>query len=318
MMTTERQPVYYEYDDVFIQPNYSTITTRALVDTSVLLCSEHSAHSMKLKVPVISSNMDTVTESGMASALTQAGAVGALHRFMTISDNVEMYTSHSNCFVSIGVNRDWQERALALHKAGARFFVVDIAHGHSQLMRNTVEWLRGMFDRDIFIMAGNVGTPEAVRDLDKWTIDAIKIGIGGGWACLTKDVTGVYTPMFTTVQRCAEVTDKAVIADGGARSYADVAKAIGAGATAVMSGYFFAGCPEAPRQKTGMSDETKVVYRGMASRDAMSVIRSEEELPTPEGRTILVDKKPSAKNIVEEIAGGLRSAYSYTGARSTS
>jgi IMP dehydrogenase len=267
---------------------------------------------MKLGVPIISSNMDTITESQMASVMTDAGGVGALHRFMSITQNVEHYLKHSNCFVSIGVNRDWQERTLALHKAGARFFVVDIAHGHSQLMRTTVEWLRGMFDKDIFIMAGNVGTADAVRNLDRWTVDAIKIGLSGGFVCETKNVTGVQTPMFTTVQLCSQATSKPIIADGGARSYGDVAKAIGAGATAVMSGYFFAGCPETPPSCKGVN-----VYRGMASRDAMNAIRVGENLPTPEGRSVEVSAKPSAKVVVEELAGGLRSAYSYVGARNT-
>lgn len=139
--------------------------------------------------------------------------------------------------------------------------------------------------------------------------------------CETKNVTGVNTPMFTAVQQCAEATDKPIIADGGARAYGDVAKAIGAGATAVMSGYFFAGCPENPERSKiydPINHTYKPIYRGMASRDAMAVIRETEKgLPTPEGRSTTTSLKPSAKVVVEEIAGGLRSAYSYVGARTT-
>lgn len=318
--------LYYEYDQVFIQPDFSDIMSRSEVDTSVNLVSSDSNLSMKLRVPVISANMDTVTEGEMAKALSQAGACGAIHRFMTIPDNVLSYiqvvsNKGLDCFVSIGTSRDWQERAVALYSAGARFFVVDIAHGHSQMMKNTVEWLRTRFGRDIFIMAGNVGTPQAVRDLDSWGADAIKVGIGGGFVCETKNVTGVNTPMFTTIRECAAATDKPVIADGGARAYGDVAKAIGTGATAVMSGYFFAGCPENP-ERSKIYDPTthtyKPIYRGMASRDAMAVIRETDKgLPTPEGRSTTTNLKPSAKVVVEEIAGGLRSAYSYVGARTT-
>lgn len=177
--------LYYEYDDVFIQPDFSDILSRSEVDTSVVLASSDSSFSIKLSVPIISSNMDTVTEGEMAKALSQAGACGAIHRFMTIPDNVLSYiqvvsNKGLDCFVSIGTSRDWQERAVTLYSAGARFFIVDIAHGHSQMMKNTVEWLRTRFGRDIFIMAGNVGTPQAVRDLDSWGADAIKVGIGGG------------------------------------------------------------------------------------------------------------------------------------------
>lgn len=127
--------------------------------------------------------------------------------------------------------------------------------------------------------------------------------------------------MFTTVQMCSEVTDKPIIADGGARAYGDVAKAIGAGAAAVMSGYFFAGCPENPERSKIYDPIThtyRPIYRGMASRDAMAIIRdTEKNLPTPEGRSTTTNLKPSAKIVIEEIAGGLRSAYSYVGARST-
>ena len=318
--------IYVEYDDVFIHPGFSDILSRSEVDTSVTLSSKDSDHSLTLKVPVISANMDTVTEGEMAKTLSQAGACGAIHRFMTIEDNVLSYAQattqkDTEAFVSIGTSRDWQERAEALHKAGARFFVVDIAHGHTQMMKNTIQWLRNRFGRDLFIMAGNVGTPQAVQDLDSWGVDGIKTGIGGGFVCETKNVTGVNTPMFTTVLNCARNTDKPIIADGGARAYGDVAKAIGAGATAVMSGYFFAGCPENPERSRVYDPIThtyKPIYRGMASRDAMAIIRElDKNLPTPEGRSTTTSLKPSARVVVEEIAGGLRSAYSYVGARTT-
>ena len=310
--------ISYEYDDVFIKPRYSTVLSRQEVSTAVTLESKDSCHKLTIDVPVISANMDTVTESAMTIALAESGAIGSLHRFMSIEENISEFLKEKKCFVSIGVNRDWKERAIALHNAGARFFIVDIAHGHSKMMKNSVRWLRSQFGKDIFIMAGNVGTPEAVSDLDNWGVDCIKVGIGGGYVCETKNVTGVNTPMFSTVRDCANATDKPIIADGGARSYGDVAKAIGVGATAVMSGYFFAGSPETP-ERSRIYDPTthaiKSVYRGMASRDAMNVIREQANMPTPEGRTTVTNEKPSVKLIVNEIAGGLRSAFSYVGAR---
>jgi IMP dehydrogenase len=310
--------ISYEYDDVFIKPRYSTVLSRKEVSTAVTLESKDSCHKITIDVPVISANMDTITESGMTKALAEAGAIGSLHRFMSIEENVSEFNKETKCFVSIGVNRDWKERAIALHNAGARFFIVDIAHGHSKMMKNSVRWLREQFGKDIFIMAGNVGTPEAVGDLDDWTVDAIKVGIGGGFVCETKNVTGVNTPMFSTIAECAKATDKPIIADGGARAYGDIAKALGAGASAVMSGYFFAGSPETPdrtRQYDPSTGSYKHIYRGMASKDAMNVIREQVNMPTPEGRTTETSEKPSVKFIVNEIAGGLRSAFSYVGAR---
>lgn len=313
----------YEYSDVFIVPNFSDVTSRKQVNTEVILGSPNSKLSLSLMVPVVSANMDTVTGSRMAIALWQAGAIGALHRFNSIPEAVEKFCevqrAQANCFVSLGVNGNWHERAEALYTAGARFFIVDIAHGHSSMMENTVKWLRRTYGRDIFIVAGNVGTSWAVDSMRDWKVDAIKVGIGGGKVCLTKNVTGVVTPMFSTVLECSQRASRwgiPVIADGGAREYGDVAKAIGAGATAVMSGYFFAGCPEAPCVG-GTTEKGEVIYRGMASSEAAVKVRSVDTLPTPEGETILVSKKPSAKEIVELLKGGLQSAYSYIGATST-
>lgn len=329
-MSCSSRERFLEYDDVFILPEYSDVVSRSEVSTAVILESRDSKQTYSMAIPVISSNMDTITEEIMSAVLTEAGAGSAIHRFSDISVNVYQYKqtmlntegkrSTSGPFVSIGTNRDWKERALALYDAGARYFVVDVAHGHSKMMRDTLAWLRYSFGSEIFIMAGNVGTPEAVADLDCWGADAIKVGIGGGFVCETKNITGVNTPMFTTVMKCAAATDKPVIADGGARAYGDVAKALGAGASAVMSGYFFAGCPETPARARVYNSETHVyqpIYRGMASRGAMEVIRSnDDKLPTAEGRSTTTSPKPSAKIVVEEIAGGLRSAFSYVGARS--
>lgn len=313
----------YEYSDVFIVPNHSTVTSRKQVNTEVLLESPNSDLSLSIAVPVISANMDTVTGPKMAIALWEAGAIGALHRFNSISEAVEEFLevqrAQANCFVSLGVNSNWQERASALYEAGARFFIVDIAHGHSSMMENTVKWLRSRFGRDIFIVAGNIGTSWAVDSMKDWKVDAVKVGIGGGKVCLTKNVTGVVTPMFSTVLECSQRASKwgiPVIADGGAREYGDVAKAIGAGATAVMSGYFFAGCPESPCVG-GTTEKGEVIYRGMASSEAAVKVRSVDTLPTPEGESIFVSKKPSAKEVVELLKGGLQSAYSYVGATST-
>lgn len=321
-MANIQQKPSYEYSDVFIIPNFSDVSSRKQVNTEIFLSSPNSDLNLSIMVPIISTNMDSVTGPEMAIALWCAGAIGALHRFNTIPEAVEEFQkvqrAQANCFVSLGVNSNWQERAHALYTAGARFFIVDIAHGHSSMMENTVKWLRNTFGRSVFIVAGNVGTAWAVDSMHEWKVDAVKVGIGGGKVCLTKNVTGVVTPMFSTVLECSERANRwgiPVIADGGCREYGDVAKAIGAGATAVMSGYFFAGCPEAPC--VGKTEKGEVVYRGMASSEAAIKVRSVDTLPTPEGEAILVSQKPSAKEVVELLKGGLQSAYSYVGARHT-
>lgn len=311
-----------EYEDVFLVPRYSDISSRQEVDVSTILSSPNSDIKIELKVPVISANMDTVTGALMARSIRDAGAIGALHRFIDINGSVREFMDTglkgNETFVSVGVNSDWQERVTDLHDAGARAFIVDIAHGHSLLMKTTIEWIKSKYNKDVFVIGGNVGTPRACKDLVDWGADGVKVGLAGGFVCETKNVTGVLTPMFSTVMNCSTHIQSCglhqpIIADGGARHYGDIAKALGAGASAVMSGYFFAGCPETP---VNFDPETNTsVYRGMASRDAMRTIRTENQLPTPEGRTTTVSMKPSVKTVVAEIKGGLQSAFSYMGSR---
>lgn len=340
----------YIYDDVYIIPSYSEVISRQTVH----LPGDFSEFGER--VPVISSNMDTITGAAMSKAMFEAGAVGALHRFMSIEDNVKAWEeSGKHGFVSVGVNRDSKDRAKALYEAGARDFIIDIAHGHSLAMKEMIQWMKSEFASPaLHIMAGNVTTPRAVKDLESWGATSVKVGIGPGSVCLTKDVTGVTMPIFSAVLECAAASNIPIIADGGIKKYGDVAKAIGAGAQAVMIGGLFAGCDETPpmvelKEATLENDKLwgnfghaielgsdfinsanrelwsnslyrlkkakdNVIYRGMASTEAMKVIRSDGNLPTAEGKSISVEPKGSAMKVVADIAGGLRSAYSYVGA----
>lgn len=307
---------FLEYKDVFIKPQYSEVTSRKQVDVGVTL-----PNGQHLDVPVISANMDTVTEDAMARAMIKGGAAAAIHRFMSIERNVELFkNSPVETWVSIGVNADSKDRAKCLYEAGARNFVVDIAHGHSLMMKETIAWLLGEFGSSITIMAGNVATPDAVSNLASWGAHIIKVGIGPGNVCLTKNVTGVTVPQFSAVLNCAQkaktlyqekfITRKIfIVADGGITEYGDVAKALAAGAHMVMSGRLFASCKEAPGERI----DGKKVYRGMASRDAMLTIRSPDSLPTAEGMSTLIDSSEhSASEVCSQIKGALQSSFSYS------
>lgn len=309
------------YEDVFIYPRYSEVETRKDVDVSVRLKSKNSDLTIKLDVPIISANMDTVTEHEMAIKVHQAGGIGALHRFMSIDDNVKQFTkvrdAGASCFCSLGVH-DLDQRADKLYMAGATNFLIDIAHGHTKMMANAIHQLRTKYGRNIFIMAGNVATVEGANFLYGHGADLIKCGIGQGIVCTTKDVTGVTVPMFSTVADIASSNPFIpIVADGGARAYGDVAKAIGAGALAVMSGFFFAGCEEVPEsaKSFGMAGET-FLYRGMASEGAMRKVRT-DNIPVAEGKAMEVTAKGSASRVVSDIKGGLQSSYSYVGATNT-
>ena len=223
---------------MYIVPQYSEVTSRSQVDTSVHI------GDFKIDVPVISANMDTVTAGEMAHAMAEGGAIGAIHRFMTVEQNIhEFQTASGNkshpCFVSIGVNEESKDRARFLHAAGARNFVIDIAHGHSRMMRDMITWLRETYS-DVYVMAGNVATAQAVKDLASWGAHAIKTGIGPGNVCITKNVTGVTVPQFSAVMECASAlhdiygNKPLIVADGGITEIGDIAKALAAGANLVM------------------------------------------------------------------------------------
>lgn len=321
----------FDYKNVFLYPQYSEITSRSEVDTSVRL-----TENLKLDTPVISANMDTVTDGNMALEIYKAGAIGAIHRFLSIEQNVKEWQivkdSGGNAFVSVGVNSESKERAMCLFDAGARYFIIDIAHGHSKMMRDMIFWMRETFKTDVYIVAGNIATPQGAQDLFLWGADAVKIGIGPGSVCTTKNVTGTTVPQFSAVfdvcnshnkEECyklfynkAHVGNKPIfIADGGVQEIGDIAKALGAGADLVMCGRLFAGCPEAP----GPRINNKKIYRGMASTDAMLTIRDASLLPTPEGISIVLDEsEESIHQIIKHIKGGLQSAFSYANSRNLS
>lgn len=304
------------YSSLYIIPTYSDISTRGEVDTSV-----HFG-KMKLKIGVLSANMDSVTEEEMLYAMHKGGGAGVLHRFLSIERSIEIVKkaveNEINFFVSVGVGQEEKDRFKALYEAGAKYFVVDIAHGHSESMKNMLSYIRKNYPSNVYVIAGNVTTQEAVFDLVSWGANACKIGIGGGAVCLTKNVTGVTIPMASAIAACVKDAHVPIIADGGIREIADICKAFGLGASAVMTGYMFAGTQETPNG--GES------YRGMASAGAMKVQASlknydqARKIPTPEGTVVSTHDMPNkgkeANIVCEEIAGGLRSSLSYCGARS--
>lgn len=301
------------FSDVYIIPQFSSVSSRKNVDTSTNL------GNLRLDVPVISANMDTVTDSSMAIAMFKGGGIGALHRFLPIEDAVSEYklVRDAGCeaITSVGVKSEDMERVRSLYSAGSRYILIDIAHGHSELMKIQIERIKGEFS-DVFLIAGNVATVDGVRDLSVWGADAIKVGVGPGAVCLTKNVTGVTVPQFGAIEACSKWTSKPIIADGGLKEYGDIAKALGIGASMVMCGSLLAGAREAPGERIEMPDgKREKVYRGMASREAMLTIRNANDLPTPEGKSeLILLRDESAVDILKNIKGALSSAFSYSNA----
>jgi IMP dehydrogenase len=220
---------------------------------------------------------------------------------------------------AVGVRGRYQERAAALVEAEADMLVVDIAHGHADHALRAVAWLKEAHPQ-VPIMAGNVATAEGFRDLVEAGADAVKVGIGPGYACTTRRVAGVGVPQLSAVLDCAGAardTGVPLVADGGIRGPGDVAKAIAAGASTVMVGGVLAGRAESPGEVVRRGGQLYKVFRGMASRSAAAA-RLAAEAPedsldeyVPEGEEMEFPLRGPAAEVVQELVGGLRSAMSY-------
>lgn len=301
------------FDDVLIVPARSDVRSRRdpKLDTQL-------TRSIRITTPLISANMDTVTEHEMATAIGQVGGFGILHRFMSIEEQVAQVAlcrkaGLEHIGASIGVVDDFKDRAKALCESGVDVITVDIAHGHSISMIETVKWLKDTFSK-LQVIAGNIATPDAALDLIEAGADAIKVGIGPGSMCTTRIITGCGVPQLTAIALCAEAANEhgvPVIADGGLRTSGDIVKAFAAGASTVMLGSMLAGTIETPGEIKG----GKKQYRGMASKAAQVSWRGGvPEGMAPEGESTQITVKGRVRDVVLELTGGIRSGMSYVNA----
>lgn len=302
------------FDDVLLVPAKSAVRSRKDPILGSRVTRRH-----RVDIPFIAANMDTITESEMAIAMDRAGALGILHRFMPVEQQVKevLKVKEAGCKLvaaSIGVNGEAHERAEALVRAGANILTIDIAHGHSTLMIETLKYVKDRFGESVDLIAGNVATPEATVELIEAGADAIKVGIGPGSMCTTRIITGCGVPQLTAIAWCVEAArslDVPVIADGGLKSSGDIVKALSVGAECAMLGSLLAGCLETP----GTTSNGRKHYRGMASRAAQVSWRGHlPEGMAPEGEATSVAVKGHVKDVVAELAGGLRSGMSYLNA----
>ncbi len=309
------------FDDVLVIPAKSEVKSRRdPVLTSKL------TKSFNFETPIISANMDTVTEAEMAIAMDHLGAFGILHRFMSIEDQVsqarrirESGARHvgASIGVNMGASDDFKARSRALIEAGVNVLTIDIAHGHSTSMIETLKWLKDTY-ASVQVIAGNVATPEGTFDLIQAGADAIKVGIGPGSMCTTRIITGCGVPQLTAIALCAGVASETgipIIADGGIRTSGDMVKAFAAGASSVMLGSMFAGTMETPGEIKGGRKQ----YRGMASKSAQVSWRGGvPEGMAAEGESTLVNVKGHVKDVILEMTGGIRSGMSYVNATTIS
>lgn len=301
----------FTFDDILLVPAYNHFESRRLVQTKVT----DKTGKLTIELPVISSNMDTVTESTMAKFMGNKGGMGALHRFMSIEENIKQYKdSPETTFVSIGCSDSELERAEALRDAGANYFCIDVAHGHAQYVGKTLKQLRSLLS-NACIMAGNVATYAGADYLASCGADIIKAGIGGGSVCSTRIKTGYGIPMLTCISDCARI-DRSIVADGGIRTAGDIVKALAFGADFVMIGGILAGSTPTPGEVITKDDGTKIKkYRGMASAEAQEdFMGGMHEWKTAEGVATEVAYRDDHEFILNDIIGGLRSGLTYAGA----
>jgi len=307
-MTTEA----FTFDDVLLIPAYNHYESRRLVDIS----SKSKCEKLNLDLPLITSNMDTITEDGMANFMGSKGAMGALHRFCSVEENVAMFKKcQHKAFVSIGCADRDLERVEALRDAGAEYFCLDVAHAHAKYVGRVLKNVRDILGSNGCLMAGNVATYAGADYLASCGADILKVGIGGGSVCTTRIKTGFGVPTLTSVKECARV-DRSIVADGGIRAPGDIVKALAFGADYVMLGGVFAGTAPTPGKVIEEDGKKFKAYRGMASREAHEdYIGPLADWKTAEGVQTKVPYREDHDGIIADIIGGLRSGLTYAGAK---
>lgn len=310
------------YEDVCLVPKYNNISSRK--DPTIKL-ETRLTRGMEMDIPIVAANMDSVISTKLAHVMVENGSVPIFHRFCSKEKQLEWIEEFPDCFLSIGVKRE-DVKWIIKNYNGFFGVVIDIAHGHSDKMLETIGRLREYFGPAIQIIAGNICTARAVHDLHLAGVDAVKVGIGPGAACKTRAVAGVGSPQFSAIQECAKEASYyqlPVIADGGIKSSRDVVLALAAGASSVMIGKMFALTYESGAEKK-VSDNyiglnvlpSEAKYRGQSSADFQKEFFGEVKKDTvPEGEAQWGKITGSAQSVLDQLLGGLRSGLTYCGAR---
>ncbi|UJB66818.1 GMP reductase [Acidovorax sp. YS12] len=298
----------FDYDNILLLPRKCRVESRSECDSSVEL------GGRSFRIPAVPANMKTVVDERICTWLAQNGYFYVMHRFDL--DNVQFVKDmHAkDCFASISLGVKQPDYAtvdrFVAEGITPEYITIDIAHGHSDNVKNMIQYLKAKLPK-AFVIAGNVGTPEAVIDLENWGADATKVGIGPGKVCITKLKTGFGTGgwQLSAVKWCARVATKPIIADGGIRSHGDIAKSIRFGATMIMVGSLFAGHEESPGKTVEVDGELFKEYYGSASDF------NKGEYKHVEGKRILEPIKGKLAETLVEMQQDIQSSISYAGGK---
>ena len=313
------------FDDVTLAPKYSEILPSE-VNTSTEL-----TNHLKLKIPLLSSAMDTVTESKMAIAIAKSGGIGVIHRNLDIKTQVSEIRKVKKYSLKVGAAVGASEkefiRAKEIINEGVDLIVVDTAHGHTKKVGEIIKYIKKSKTNKIALCAGNIATPEAAKFLIKLGVDIIKVGIGPGSICTTRLVAGIGVPQLSAILAVRNgIKNKKVkiISDGGIKYSGDLAKAFAAGADAVMIGSLFAGTNETPGKLIKKNGKLFKSFRGMGSVGAMNkgsadryFQKKQKDISkyVPEGVEGFVKYKGDVGSIIYKLVGGLKSSMGYLGSK---
>lgn len=304
--------IKFDFEDVNLIAGKGVVSSRKECDPSVEL------NGFKFKIPVVPANMKAVIDEELAFWLAKNNYFYVMHRFDVDQVAFIKKMKKANLYTSISVGvKDTDKNLLRELKSLdllPDFITIDIAHGHSLVMEDMLKYISKIFkdlNKKPFIIAGNIMTEKAVKDLEAWGADALKIGVGPGKVCITKLKTGFGTGgwQLNALKDLSEVAKKPLIADGGIRTNGDIAKAIRFGATMVMAGSILAGHDESPGKMVTNNGKKYKEYYGSAS------IFNKVEAKNIEGKKILVPYKGPIKNAYQEIEEDLQSAISYAGGK---
>lgn len=331
------------FDDVLLRPGYTGFL-RGEIDLTTNI-----TRNIKLRVPLVSAPMDTVTESGLAIALARVGGMGIIHRNLNIEDQAEQVAEVKRAGhlvgAAIGSSAGYEERVQALTDAGVDVIVIDSAHGYTKFVLEAVDHVKRNFD--VQVIAGNVATAEGARALIRVGADGLRVGMGPGAICTTRIVSGMGVPQLTAIMETSRVARRyhvPVIADGGINYSGDITKALAAGASGVMLGRLFAATIESPSEEVEVERDNVPArfksiingadtymfkkYRGMGSLGAMQrgrEISSEDEfhgksyqqtgVMVAEGVEGLVPCSGHLSDVTKVMLEGVKSGMYYIGTR---
>ena len=306
-MYGENMQIGLDFKDIVLTPNViSTIPSRNGIDISSKI------GSLKLTIPIIASPMKDVCNGYVQKTMHDIGAMGVLHRFSTVEEQVKEYNYG---YAAIGINGDYIDRFNALYDKGCRYFLLDVANCQNIIVKQALEELLKIHSVEFII--GNISSEQCFKEIQYWPgVVGLRVGVASGSACTTKNSTGVYTPMVSLINACQKIrtTQVAIIADGGIKEASDFCKAIAVGADAIILGGEIAKTTDSPAELIQQDGKYYKIYHGSASFAIQKIYKEIPRYIEGEQR-LLPYNKETISSLIQRYSDGIQSSMSYFNAR---